>query len=404
MAKVSNRGNSIPVSAMRKYIPYADAARERGIDVIPLNLGQPDIPTPDVFWEAIEDFRKKEPAVGYAPSRGRPELLKATKTYFSRFGINVEPEEVVVSVGGCEAILMTVLAITDPGERILVLEPYYSNYAGVFAESSVDFDVVTTNIETGFHLPSREEIEAAIVPGKTKAIMYASPGNPTGTPYTQEEIEMLGEIALKHGLWLVGDEVYREFSYGGSTPYSCLQLRDEVKQRVILTDSFSKRYSACGARIGLVVSKNKDLITAVTRLATVRLSAPALDQVGIAAVIEDGVQDYLKDVNAKYTARRDRLLAGLRAIPGVEAPTPGGAFYVVARLPGIDTDKFCRWLLESFSLDNRTVLVAPAGGFYKTEGKGKDEIRIAYVLNEDRIQQAVDVLTAAVKKWREENP
>lgn len=398
---VSSRGQSIPVSAMRKYIPFADAAKKKGIDVIPLNLGQPDIPTPQIFWDTVNEFPKKEPALGYAPSKGRPELTSALVKYYKGFNIDVKEENIVVTVGGCEALLLAVLAVSDPGDRILVLEPYYSNYAGVFAEASVGFDVATTTIANGFHLPSREEIEKAIVPGKTKAIMYASPGNPTGTPYTEAEIRLLGDIALQHGLWLVGDEVYREFCYDDVGVFSCLSLPPEVLSHVILTDSCSKRYSACGARIGCLTSPNADLMASITRLATVRLSAPALDQVGIAAVINDGVSQYLVDVNEEYRRRRDLLLDGLRSIDGVSAPTPGGAFYLVAKLEGVDCDHFCKWLLEDFVHEGSTLLIAPASGFYKTPGLGKDEVRIAYVLKAERLSKAVEVLKVAVPKWRE---
>eukprot|EP01013_Petalomonas_cantuscygni_P010349 TRINITY_DN23424_c0_g1_i1.p1 TRINITY_DN23424_c0_g1~~TRINITY_DN23424_c0_g1_i1.p1 ORF type:complete len:451 (-),score=91.26 TRINITY_DN23424_c0_g1_i1:214-1434(-) len=401
---VSSRGQGIPVSAMRKYIPFANAARKRGVDVIPLNLGQPDIETPPQFWDAVKRFGDKEPALGYAPSGGRPELVDALVKYYGRFDIPLKPSELVVSVGGCEAILMSVMAVTDPGDHILVFEPFYSNYSGVFAMCSVKADVATCSIENGYHLPSADVIEKAIVPGKTKAIMYASPGNPTGTTYTEEEIRMLGALAVKHKLFLIGDEVYREFSYSGKIPFSVLQLGPETQQYAILVDSVSKRYSACGARIGCVASRNADLMASILKLATVRLSAPALDQVAIAATIDDGVDEYIRNVNKEYTLRRDVLLEGLRAIPGVTCPTPTGAFYAVAKLDGIDTDAFCKWLLEDFTHDGKTVLLAPGGGFYQTPGLGADEVRIAYVLKVERIKEATSVLAEAVKQWRAKHP
>ncbi|MBN1262489.1 MAG: pyridoxal phosphate-dependent aminotransferase [Anaerolineae bacterium] len=396
---LSQRGQTMPMSAMRKLSPAAQAAQARGVEVIRLNLGQPDIETPAEFWNAVRAFPEREPTLAYAPSAGRPELVRSLVRYYRDAGIALAPEELVVTVGGCEAILFALLACGDPGGEIITPEPYYSNYAGVAAIAGMTLAPVTTHGEDGYHLPGREAFEAVITP-KTRALLYASPGNPTGAVYTRAELALLGDLARDHGLFLLADEVYREFTYDGATAASVLHLPG-LDDHAVLLDSVSKRYSACGARIGCIASHNAGFMQAVLKLAMVRLSAPALAQAGIAACI-DTPPGYMETARAEYQRRRDLVVERLNAMEGVSCRKPAGAFYVMARMEGIDAEDFARWLLSDFEVDGQTVMVAPGAGFYATPGLGRDEIRLAYVLELEKLARAMTLLAAAVARYRRE--
>eukprot|EP01095_Lingulamoeba_sp_RSL-Kostka_P001882 TRINITY_DN1266_c0_g1_i1.p1 TRINITY_DN1266_c0_g1~~TRINITY_DN1266_c0_g1_i1.p1 ORF type:complete len:427 (+),score=185.79 TRINITY_DN1266_c0_g1_i1:76-1281(+) len=393
----------MPMSAMRKLIPFANqAVKEKNLELIKLNLGQPDIPTPDVFWDAIKEYSTSGRILAYGGSKGIPRLLEALVGYYSKFNIDLTQEQMIVTIGGCEAILIALQAITDPGDNVLVFEPFYSNYKGVGAMCGCDLISITTEASEQYHLPPREQIEAAIN-DKTRAIMYASPGNPTGTVYTKEEVQMLTDICREKNIFLLADEVYREFSYDGDEITSAFHI-DDVDDFVILLDSFSKRYSACGARVGVIGCKNEAVYHSMLKVATVRLSGPVVEQVGIAACIEDGVEDYLKDVFNDYISRRNYLVGRLNEMPNVTCLSPSGAFYAMANLGGIKTEHFCKWVLTDFEFEGKTVLVSPGAGFYTTPGYGESEIRIAYVLNKDRLKTALDVLEKAIIAYHEQFP
>lgn len=401
MPTVSERGATIPFSAMRKFSPIAAKVAASGVKLVKLNIGQPDILTPEPFWQAVADFPKKEKTLAYAPSNGRPELVEALVSYYAKYDINLTKEQVLVTVGGCEALLIVMMAITNVGDDILVVEPFYSNYSGCAAMSGVTLNAITTTPASGYRLPSREEVEAQITP-KTRAILYASPGNPSGTVYTQAELDMLGAVCRDRGLFLIGDEVYREFSYDEDTPVppSALQLPNFEEYGIII-DSASKRYSACGARIGCVASKNNSLMKACVRLATVRLSAPALEQIGVAACINDpNIDDYTKGVIGEYIQRRDLVVSAIAKMEGISCVTPKGAFYLIATIDGIDTDDLVRWFLEEFRDNNETLMVSPVAGFYKTAGLGVNDIRIAYVLNLATLKRAMELLDKGVQQYR----
>lgn len=393
--QLSERGVNVPASAIRALIPLSKDTESRGVHIHKLNIGQPDIETPPEFWAAVRDF--KDRTLAYAPSEGRPEFLSSLVEYYGRYGIDVTADDLVVVQGGVEGILFAVLAVADPGDEILVTEPYYSNYGGVAAMADVTLRAVTTTLENGFHLPPREAIEALVTP-RTRAILVASPGNPTGCVYTRDEMTMLAEIAQAHGLFFLSDEVYREFVYDGSVPVSALRLPG-MEQNSVVIDSVSKRYSACGARIGCLVSRNRELIAAARAYANIRLSAATLDQIGIAACIHTP-DTYFERVRADYIQRRDVVVAALSAVPDVLCPVPGGAFYAMVKIKGVDTDAFAAWLLTDFSHEGETVMVAPGAGFYATPGLGKDEIRLAYVWEADIMRRAMDVLVHGIAEYR----
>uniref|UniRef100_A0A7S4HMP5 Aminotransferase class I/classII large domain-containing protein n=1 Tax=Vannella robusta TaxID=1487602 RepID=A0A7S4HMP5_9EUKA len=397
----SSRGQNMPMSAMRKLIPFANKAKtERGLELVRLNLGQPDIETPEPYWDAVENFRStKGNLVAYAPSQGRPELVEALVKYYGDCGINFTKDQIIGTIGGCEAILIAFMAICDPGDEIVVFEPYYSNYSGLAAMAGVTLVPVPTFVKDGYHLPAREEIEKAIT-NKTRGIMYASPGNPTGTVYSKEELQLLIDVCKAKNIFLMADEVYREFCYDSEDYSPSLFHFEGVDEFAIMFDSFSKRYSACGARVGTVASRNKDVHAAMLKVATVRLSGPVLEQVGIAACINDGVADYLKRVNKSYKERRDLLVRRLNEIPGVYCPTPAGAFYAMASFEGIDAEDFCKWLLSDFEYNGATVLVSPGSGFYTTPNCGTTELRLAYVINIDQLNKALDILSRGIVEYR----
>ena len=383
----------MPPSPIRKLVPYAEGAKKRGTKVYHLNIGQPDIETPEQILDAVRnsDFKVLE----YSHSAGNESYRKKLVQYFAKVGINVTPEQIIITTGGSEAILFGFMACMDAGDEVIIPEPFYANYNGFAVEAGVIVKPITSSIETGFALPPIEDFEKAITP-KTKAIVICNPNNPTGYLYSKEEMEILKQIILKHNLYLFADEAYREFCYEG-THTSAMHLTG-VDDHVVLMDTISKRYSACGGRIGAFVTKNNALLGAVMKFAQARLSPPSFAQIlGEAAV--DLPDNYFDTTKAEYKKRRDTIVKRLNAIPGVFCPNPGGAFYAMAKLPIDDADVFCQWLLESFSFNGATVMLAPATGFYGTTGLGKQEVRLAYVLNVDAINGAMDCLEKALLEY-----
>ncbi|WP_456407559.1 pyridoxal phosphate-dependent aminotransferase [Caldithrix abyssi] len=394
MKILSNRGQAMPPSPIRKLAPFADQAKERGLHVYHLNIGQPDIKTPETFLQSIKNFN--QPVLAYGPSAGLPSLRKKLAEYYNRFDINVTYENILVTTGGSEAIIFAMMAICDPGDEIIVPEPFYTNYNGFAVEAGVKIVPITSKIDDDFQLPPIESIAEKIT-DRTRGILICNPNNPTGYVYSRQELENLREIVLKHDLFLLSDEVYREFVYDGLTHTSILQL-EGIEDRTIMMDSVSKRYSACGARIGMIVSKNQEVIEACLRFGQARLCPPTIEQIGTEAGI-DTPQEYLDEVIAEYNERRNVMVNMLRQMPGVVAPMPKGAFYLVVKLPVDDADKFAQWLLTDFNVDNETVMIAPANGFYSTPGLGKDEVRIAYVLNVDDIKKSMNILARGLQAY-----
>lgn len=393
MLTISQRGTQMPPSPIRKLVPYAEGAKKRGTKVYHLNIGQPDIETPEQILDAVRnsDFKVLE----YSHSAGNESYRKKLVQYYAKVGINVTPEQIIITTGGSEAILFGFMACMDAGDEVIIPEPFYANYNGFAVEAGVIVKPITSSIETGFALPPIEDFEKAITP-KTKAIVICNPNNPTGYLYSKEEMEILKQIILKHNLYLFADEAYREFCYEG-THTSAMHLTG-VDDHVVLMDTISKRYSACGGRIGAFVTKNNALLGAVMKFAQARLSPPSFAQIlGEAAV--DLPDNYFDTTKAEYKKRRDTIVKRLNAIPGVFCPNPGGAFYAMAKLPIDDADVFCQWLLESFSFNGATVMLAPATGFYGTTGLGKQEVRLAYVLNVDAINGAMDCLEKALLEY-----
>ena len=394
MMKVSNRATVMQASPIRKLIPFANIAKSKGITVYPLNIGQPDIPTPTPIMDAMRKFDAK--VLAYSPSQGEDYLVKAFANYYSRININLSPEEILVTTSGSEAIFFAMMAICDVGDEIIVFEPFYTNYGGIATETGVVLKAARTYPETGFHLPTKEKIEELITP-KTRGILICNPNNPTGTVYTSKELQQLAEIAEKHNLFLIADEVYREFVYDGQKHTSVMELTN-IADKIILVDSISKRYSACGARIGLIASHNKDVMQVVLKFAQARLSSPTIEQVGAKAGIEMDAS-YFEPILKEYQQRRDTIMAGIKKIPGAICETPGGAFYCIVKLPIDSAENFAKWLLTDFNDKNESVLVAPAQGFYSTPGLGVNEIRLSYVLEVPKLARAMEVLAAAVKEY-----
>ncbi|GAB2826706.1 pyridoxal phosphate-dependent aminotransferase [Ferruginibacter profundus] len=383
----------MPASPIRKLVPYAEAAKKKGTKVYHLNIGQPDIETPKQCLDAVRnaDFKVLE----YSHSAGNESYRKKLTQYYKKVGINVTPEQIIITTGGSEAIIFGFMACMDAGDEVIIPEPFYANYNGFAVEAGVIVKPITSSIENGFALPPIEDFEKAIT-AKTKAIVICNPNNPTGYLYSAAEMEVLKQIILKHNLYLFADEAYREFCYEG-THTSAMHLTG-VDDNVILMDTISKRYSACGGRIGAFVTKNAALLGAAMKLAQARLSPPSFAQIlGEAAV--DLPDDYFDTTKAEYKLRRDTIVKRLNAIPGVFCPNPGGAFYAMAKLPIDDSDTFCQWLLESFSYNGQTVMLAPATGFYGTPGLGKQEVRLAYVLNTTAINAAMDCLEKALEEY-----
>ena len=393
MPTISQRGQLMPPSPIRKLVPFAEAAKKRGTKVFHLNIGQPDIATPQSMMDAVRniDFRVLE----YSHSAGNESYRQKLTEYYKTVGINITASEIIVTTGGSEAILFGMLACLDPGDEVIIPEPFYANYNGFAIAAGVKVVPVTSYIDTGFALPPISELEKKITP-RTKAIIICNPNNPTGYLYTAEEMEQLRDLLLRYPLFLFSDEAYREFCYEGNQ-ISAMHLKG-VEDQVILMDTISKRYSACGARLGALVTKNKAVLDAAMKLAQARLSPPSFAQIAAEAAI-DLPADYFEETRQEYCNRRDLLVARLNAMPGVYCPCPGGAFYAMARLPIDDSDLFCQWLLESFSHQGATVMLAPATGFYGTPGLGKQEVRLAYVLNSDSINQAMDCLEKALEVY-----
>ena len=384
----------MPESPIRKLVPYAENAKKRGIEVFHLNIGQPDIKTPDCALQAIKNNTVE--VLAYSRSEGSEVYRSKIAEYYAKNNINVTANEIIVTTGGSEALLFAMGSITDPGDEIIIPEPFYANYNGFSIASGVNIVPVISKIEDNFALPAISEFEKLITP-KTKAILICNPGNPTGYLYSKEEIKKLAEIVKKHDLFLIADEVYREFVYDNVQHQSVLSGFG-LENHAIIIDSVSKRYSMCGARIGCLVSKNKDVINTALKFAQARLSPPTFAQIASEAALETP-KSYFDEVIVEYKERRDILVSELQKIDGVKVANPKGAFYCVAELPVDDADKFAQWLLEDYNLDNQTVMVAPAAGFYSTKGIGTNQVRIAYVLKKEDLIRSVAILKAAIKKY-----
>lgn len=394
MPSIAQRGAQMPPSPIRKLVPFAEAAKKRGIKVYHLNIGQPDIETPKAILDAVRHADIK--VLEYSHSAGFESYRKKLASYYQRNNIDVNHNQIIITTGGSEAILFAMMSCMDPGDEIIIPEPFYANYNGFAVSCGVKVVPIPSSIENGFALPPIDAFEKA-VSSRTKAIMICNPNNPTGYLYSNEELQVLKEICLKHNLFLFSDEAYREFCYDGRKHTSALSIPG-LEEHAILMDTISKRYSACGGRIGAFVTKNQSVLDAAMKFAQARLSPPTFAQIlGEAAV--DLPADYFDAVHKEYTLRRDILVSRLQAMEGVTCPLPGGAFYAMAQLPVDDSEKFCQWLLEHFSHNGATVMMAPAAGFYATPGQGKNEVRLAYVLNGDDIHAAMDCLEAALKEY-----
>jgi len=394
MPKISIRGLSMPASPIRKLVPYADEAKKRGVKVYHLNIGQPDIATPDTMMNAVRNVDLK--VVEYSHSAGILSYRKKLVEYYNKNNIFINENEIIVTSGGSEAILFAMQACLDPGDEIITPEPFYANYNGFAINAGVNIVPVVSKIEDGFALPPIQEFEKLITP-KTKAILICNPNNPTGYLYTQKELEVLKDLVKKYDLYLFADEVYREFCYDGKQHFSVMNFSD-IADNIVLIDSVSKRYSACGIRIGTLISRNKAFMQAAMKFAQARLSPPTFGQIAAEAAVETP-EFYFKDVINEYVARRNIVVEAINKMEGAFCPNPSGAFYVVARLPIDDSDRFCQWLLESFSHDNKTVMLAPATGFYSSKCKGTNEVRISYVLKVEDLKQAMVCLDEALKVY-----
>lgn len=394
MPKISQKANEMPASPIRKLVPYADIAKQKGKIVYHLNIGQPDIETPEVALNAIKNMDRK--VIEYSHSAGFESYRTKLAAYYQKTGIPVNTEDIIITTGGSEALIFGFMTTCDPGDEVIIPEPFYANYNGFATTAGLTVVPVTSSIESGFALPPVEEFEKKITP-KTKAIVICNPGNPTGYLYSQAELEKLRDIVKKYDLFLFADEVYREFCYDGAIPFSVMNL-EGIEENVIMIDSVSKRYSMCGARIGAMISKNKEVMAAALKFGQARLSPPTIDQIASEAALQTP-QKYFDDVVSEYVTRRNIMVDGLNNIPGVFCPKPSGAFYCVAKFPVDDAEKFCQWLLEEFEYEGQTVMMAPANGFYATEGAGKQEARIAYVLNQNSLHKAVKCLEEALKVY-----
>lgn len=392
----SERITTMQSSPIRKLAHIASSAKAKGIKIYHLNIGQPDIKTPKVFFEAVKNFNNE--VLEYAVSPGLPELISSLQQYYTTYNMDFESDEILVTNGGSEALLFALMATCDPKDNILVLEPFYSNYNGFSQSINVNITPITTKAEEGFHLPSKEKIQSLIT-SKTRAILISNPGNPTGTVYTKKELYMISEIAKENDLWIISDEVYREFVYDG-LEYTSFGNIKEVEDRVIIIDSVSKRYSACGARIGSIASKDKTLIAEILKLCQGRLCVSTLDQVG-SVELYNTPSSYFTEVNNEYKNRRDVLYNELIKVKGVICKKPAGAFYIVAKLPIENAEDFVIWMLTDFNKDGETVMACPAEDFYATPGLGRDEIRLAYVLKEDDLHKAAIILKEGLEKYLE---
>ena len=394
MPSISSKGQKMPQSPIRKLVPYAEAAKKNGTKVYHLNIGQPDIDTPLVALNAVKNNTLK--VLEYARSEGSEVYREKLTKYYAKNNIHVSANDIIATTGGSEALLFTIGSITDPGDEIIIPEPFYANYNGFSTASGVKVVPVISSIDDNFALPKIEDFEKLIT-DKTKAILICNPGNPTGYLYSEEEIQKLKQIVLKHDLFLIADEVYREFAYDGNKHYSVMSV-EGLEDHAIMIDSVSKRYSMCGARIGCIVSKNKELIGTAMKFAQARLSPPTYALIASEAALDTG-QDYFDNVINDYVERRNRLISELQKIDGIKVASPKGAFYCVAELPVKDTDHFAQWMLESFSDNNETVMVAPASGFYSTAGEGKNQVRIAYVLESEILVRCAEILKIALEQY-----
>jgi aspartate aminotransferase len=398
MPKISIKGANMPESPIRKLVPFSDKAKSKGIHVYHLNIGQPDIAMPRVAIEAVHNFNEK--LVPYSHSAGNLSYRKKLVNYYIKNDIHIDEEDIIITTGASEALLFAMQATMDPGDEVIIPEPFYANYLGFSINAGINVVPITANITDGFALPPMEAFEKVITK-KTKAIVICNPNNPTGYLYSKEELKVLKELAIKYDLFLFADEVYREFTYDGKQHFSIMQL-EGLDNHVVLIDSVSKRYSACGVRIGAMISRNKELMFTALKFAQARLSPPSYGQIASEAALETP-QSYFDDVVEEYLQRRDTVVRRINQIEGAFCPNPSGAFYVVARLPIDNSDKFCRWLLESFSFRGKTVMLAPASGFYTSKGLGEDEVRISYVLNTTDLENAMDVLEEALKVYPGKN-
>lgn len=394
MPKISDKAHDMPASPIRKLVPFSEAAKKAGRTVYHLNIGQPDIETPQVVMDRIRETEIK--VIEYSNSEGMAAYRQGLVGYYKSKDIHIEPTDLMVTTGGSEALVFAFMTCLNPGDEIIIPEPFYANYNGFAVMAGVKVVPVTAKIDDGFALPPISDFESKIT-SKTKGILICNPGNPTGYLYSQSELEQLRDLVLKHDLFLFADEVYREFMYDGAVPYSVMNL-EGLEQHAIMIDSISKRYSMCGARIGAMITRNRLVMAAALKFAQARLSPPTFGQLaGIAAL--DTPSSYFEGVVNEYVHRRDILVDGLNAIPGVKCPKPKGAFYCIAQLPIDDADVFCQWMLEKFEYQNQTVMMAPATGFYATAGLGKNEVRLAYVLNTDALKNALIVLEEALKVY-----
>jgi aspartate aminotransferase len=394
MPKVSSKANNMPASPIRKLVPFAEKAKSEGRKIYHLNIGQPDIETPEVMLNAIRNSDIK--VIEYSHSAGIESYRKKLAMYYQKYKMPVNTEDIIITTGGSEAIEIAMMTCFNPGDEIIIPEPFYANYNGFSCAADLVIKPIRSYIETGFALPPIAEFEKMITP-KTRGIMICNPGNPTGYLYSKEELTALKEIVQKYDLFLLSDEVYREFCYDGKSYTSVMHL-EGIENNVVLLDSISKRYSACGARIGAMISKNKEVMTAALKFAQARLSPPTYGQIGAEAALETP-QSYFDAVTKEYTARRDYVIESINKMEGAFCPKPSGAFYCIARLPIDNADVFCQWLLESFNHNGETVMLAPATGFYSTPGAGLNEVRIAYVLNLDALKNAMECLDAALKVY-----
>jgi aspartate aminotransferase len=394
MPKISQKGIAMPESPIRKLVPFAEKAKKAGKKVYHLNIGQPDIKTPELALDAIHNFSNK--VVEYSHSAGFESYRKGLASYYQNLAIDVDYNDVMVTTGGSEALLFALNSCLDPGDEIIIPEPFYANYNGFSMSAGVKVKPIATSINDGFALPAIEEFEKLITP-KTKAILICNPGNPTGYLYSKKELETLRDIVIKYDLFLIADEVYREFAYDGNQHHSVLNI-EGLGQNAIVIDSTSKRYSMCGIRVGCIVSKNKEVMTTALKFAQARLSPPTFGQIAGEAALRTP-KSYFQEVSSEYVSRRDVLIEGLNKIEGVICPKPKGAFYAIAQLPIDDADKFAQWLLEDFDFNGETVMVAPAAGFYATPNTGVNQVRIAYVLNKESLKAAIKILDEALKVY-----
>ena len=394
MPSISNKGNLMPESPIRKLVPYAEKAKKKGIKVFHLNIGQPDIETPESALKAVKNADIK--VLAYSKSEGDLNLREKISDYYGRNNVEISSSDIIITSGASEALLFTIGSIMDSMDEIIIPEPFYANYNGFSAANGVNIVPVSSTIDDNFSLPKIDDFES-LISSKTKAILICNPNNPTGYVYSESEIKRLIEIVKKHDLYLIADEVYREFTYDGVNHTSIMEFND-ICQNAIVIDSVSKRYSMCGARIGCIVSKNREFMNTAMKFAQARLSPPTLAQIASTAAMDTG-KDYFDKILKEYNKRRVILVNGLKKIPGVKVSEPKGAFYCIAELPVTDSEDFAKWLLENYDLDKKTIMIAPAGGFYSTPNSGKNQVRIAYVLNENDLKTSIEILRTGLIEY-----